>query len=142
MNYTKKIKSLRSINDHELDEKFEKAHNTAIANINCLTCANCCKTKSPTFTKKDINRIAKHLKISPTTFTNNYLTLNENNHYTLQQTPCIFLKENNTCAIYEIRPKACASYPHTNTRKIKNHLPYLAEHITTCPIIQHIINEL
>ena len=28
--------------------------------VDCLTCANCCKTMSPTFTKTDIKRISKH----------------------------------------------------------------------------------
>ena len=32
--------------------------------VDCLSCANCCKTMSPTFNNKDIKRIAAHLEMS------------------------------------------------------------------------------
>ena len=31
------------------------------AETDCLSCANCCKTMTPTFTTKDMKRIAAHL---------------------------------------------------------------------------------
>ena len=33
--------------------------------VNCLSCANCCKVMTPTYTEKDIRRIAKHLAVTP-----------------------------------------------------------------------------
>src|ERR1019366_10830295 len=30
--------------------------------VSCVNCANCCKTMTPTYTAKDVNRIAKHFK--------------------------------------------------------------------------------
>ena len=38
-------------------------HEEAFEKINCLTCANCCKTYSPRFKTPDIKRIAKYLKM-------------------------------------------------------------------------------
>jgi len=32
--------------------------------IDCLSCANCCKTMTPTYTAKDIKKIASYLQIS------------------------------------------------------------------------------
>ena len=33
--------------------------------VDCMACANCCKTMTPTFTKKDILRISEHLGMKP-----------------------------------------------------------------------------
>lgn len=140
MDYSKKIKRLSRLSDNELDDKFEAEHEKAFQKIDCLDCANCCKTKGPAFGKKDINRIARHMGITPPEFSDTYLEMNEDDNYVLKTTPCLFLQENNKCSIYEIRPQACASYPHTNTRKVKNLFPYFEAHITTCPIIEEIIN--
>ena len=41
--------------------------------IDCLSCANCCKTMTPTFTKADIKRIAAHLDMSAADFTKKWL---------------------------------------------------------------------
>ena len=47
------------------DEEFEKT--------DCLDCGNCCKTTSPIFTDKDIERVAKHLKMKVHNFVDQYL---------------------------------------------------------------------
>ena len=135
---SKKIKQLNKVSDKEIDDRFEKSHIETFKKINCLDCANCCKTKGPSFTKKDINRIATHLKISPPEFSDKYLLINDDGNYILKSTPCLFLKEDNYCSIYVIRPKACASYPHTDTRNVRNLFPYLKEHASTCPAIEDI----
>ena len=38
--------------------------------------------------------------------------------------PCPFLGPDNLCDIYDVRPKACAAFPHTDRKKIYqiNHL--------------------
>ena len=74
--------------------------------------------------KKDIERISKHLRLSPADFEKKYLRVDEDNDKVLQCLPCPFLAEDNTCLIYDIRPKACREYPHTDRKKIYqiNHL--------------------
>ena len=44
-----------------LDVLFHDAHEEAFEKIDCLTCANCCKTTSPIFYQKDIERVAGDL---------------------------------------------------------------------------------
>src|SRR5260221_11398297 len=41
--------------------------------VDCLSCANCCKTMSPTYTLKDIKRIAAHLGMSVDAFKKKWL---------------------------------------------------------------------
>ena len=73
MKIKNKLKRLRRLDDNVLDDRFEKSHNKAFDNIDYLTCVNCCKTKGLSFNKKDINRIAKYINITPPEFSDNYL---------------------------------------------------------------------
>src|SRR5690606_18349847 len=46
----------------------QKAEQHAWDRVDCLSCANCCKKMSPTYTREDIERISAHLKMSPAQF--------------------------------------------------------------------------
>lgn len=107
-----------------LDYLVLDTHEAVFEEINCLECANCCKTTGPLYTEKDIERISKHLKLSIADFEKKYLRVDEDGDKVLQNLPCSFLSDDNTCLIYEVRPKACREYPHTDRKKIYqiNHL--------------------
>ena len=62
-----------------------------------------------------------------------FLRVDEDNDKVLQQLPCFFLNDDNTCSIYEVRPKACREYPHTDRKKIYqiNHL--MVKNTVICP---------
>ena len=47
----------------DLDNLMQELHDAEFERTDCLTCANCCKTTGPLFTDKDVERIAKHLKM-------------------------------------------------------------------------------
>lgn len=78
------------------------------------------KPQSHYIQKKDIERIAKHLRMKPADFEAKFLRTDEDNDKVLQSLPCFFLNEDNTCSIYEVRPKACREYPHTNRKNSEN----------------------
>lgn len=101
-----------------LDYITQESHDIVFNEINCLDCANCCKTTGPLYTEKDIERIAKHLRMKPSDFETKYLRIDEDNDKVLQNLPCFFLNEDNTCSIYDVRPKACREYPHTDRKKV------------------------
>ena len=107
-----------------LDYTVQETHDEVFEEINCLKCANCCKTTGPLFTEKDIERISRHLRMKPADFETKYLRVDEDNDKVLQSLPCSFLNSDNTCSIYEVRPKACREFPHTDRKKIYqiNHL--------------------
>lgn len=98
----------------DLDQKIHALHVEVFQEIDCLKCANCCKTTGPLFTSRDISRISKHLGMKEAEFEEKYLRVDEDNDFVLKSTPCTFLGEENYCSIYEVRPKACAAYPHTD----------------------------
>ncbi len=126
----------------EVDAYFHEEHEAVFEEIDCLKCANCCKTTGPLFTSKDIERIAQHLKLKPSDFIDRYLRIDEDNDYVLKQTPCIFLDEQNYCSIYSIKPKACGDYPHTNRKNMKeiSHLTF--QNAMMCPAVAKVLENI
>ena len=55
-----------------------------------------------------------HIKMKVAAFTEQYLERDEDDFMVLKTAPCSFLDESdNTCFIYDVRPKACSEYPHS-----------------------------
>lgn len=126
-----------------LDLLMQNLHEKEFEKTDCLTCANCCKTTSPIFTNKDIERISKHLKMKVVHFISQYLERDEDNFYVLKTAPCTFLDEtDNTCFIYDVRPKACSEYPHTNRRKFIQLTNLTLNNTAICPAVYNIVEEL
>jgi hypothetical protein len=134
---------LKKRNPKRLDLLMRELHDEEFAKTNCLACANCCKTSSPIFTDKDVSRIAKHFRMKEVHFISQYLQRDEDDFMVLQQAPCTFLDENdNTCTIYDVRPKACAEYPHTNRKKFIQITNLTLKNTEICPAAFNIVEEL
>ena len=126
----------------QLDYLMQELHDEEFSKTDCLKCANCCKTTGPLFTNKDIERIAKHFKLKPSEFMERYLRLDEDNDYVLQSVPCTFLGADNYCSIYEVRPKACREFPHTDRKKF-HQISYLTlKNVAICPAAFNIVEEM
>lgn len=125
-----------------LDTTVHQLHDEAFEKIDCLTCANCCKTTSPIFTDKDIERIAAHFKMRPAEFVEKYLHLDNDEDYVLNSAPCTFLGEDNYCKIYEVRPKACREYPHTDRKQFHKILNLTMKNMSICPATFEIVQRL
>ena len=134
---------LKKKNPKRLDLLMQDLHENEFAKADCLTCANCCKTSSPIFTEKDVSRISKYFRMKEVNFISQYLQRDEDDFMVLQQAPCSFLDENdNTCTIYDVRPKACAEYPHTNRRKFIQLTNLTLKNVEICPAAFNIVEEL
>ena len=105
------------------------------AETDCLSCANCCKTMSPTFTATDIKRIAAHFSITPKEFKEKWLEYDaKDNDWVNVSQPCQFLNlSTNMCAIYEVRPADCAGFPHLKKKKFVEYLHVHKQNISYCP---------
>ena len=126
----------------DLDRVTQDLHDQAFEHIDCLECANCCKSISPIVTDKDIQRIAKYLRIKPSRFVSDYLNLDLENDYVFKKQPCPFLGDDNYCSIYDVRPKACAEYPHTDRRKFIQILPLSLKNTVICPAVLEVFKGL
>lgn len=125
-----------------LDYLMQDLHDTEFKKTNCLNCANCCKTTGPLFTTADVERISKHLKQKPQQFIDRYLRIDEENDYVLQTVPCTFLYADNSCSIYDVRPKACREFPHTDRKKFQQINNLTLQNIAICPAAYNIVEAM
>lgn len=136
------IKRLKKKKPRNLDDVVHELHEEYFSGFNCLDCANCCKTIGPLITGKDIDRLAKHLRIKPSEFVEQYLIIDEENDYVFKDHPCPFLLPDNYCMVYENRPKACREYPHTNRKKFVQILNLSHKNCETCPVVSEVFEQL
>ena len=135
--------NLKKRTPKNLDYVMQELHDAEFAKTDCLDCGNCCKTSSPIFIDKDIARISKHLKMKAADFTSTYLERDSDDFMVLKTAPCSFLDlSDNSCTIYDVRPKACAEYPHTNRRKFIQITDLTIENTTICPATYNIVEAL
>ncbi|MBK6782925.1 MAG: YkgJ family cysteine cluster protein [Saprospiraceae bacterium] len=112
---------------------IETIHSEVFSNTDCLSCANCCKTSPALLTKEDITRISKHLQISTKEFQKKYVLEDVNGELSLNNVPCQFLLQDNSCSIYEIRPEACRQFPHTHDKDYPRRVILNTKNIFVCP---------
>lgn len=125
-----------------LDLLMQELHDREFESTDCLDCANCCKTTSPIFTEKDISRISKHLKMKEIQFISQYLNRDEDDFMVLKSAPCAFLDDDNSCLIYEVRPRACSEYPHTNRKKFAQLTDLTLKNTEICPAVFNMVENL
>lgn len=133
---------LRKKPPKNLDYIMQELHEAEFLKTDCLQCANCCKTTGPLFTNADIDRIAKHLRLKAQVFIVKYLKIDEDNDYVLQQVPCAFLGADNYCSIYDVRPKACREFPHTNRKKFQQISNLTLKNVVVCPAAFNIVEAM
>jgi len=126
----------------DLDYIMQDLHEAEFKKTDCLKCANCCKTTGPLFTNADVERIAKHYRMKPQKFVDQFLRLDEDNDYVLQEVPCTFLGADNYCSIYDVRPKACREFPHTDRKKFQQISHLTLKNVAICPAAFNIVEEM
>ncbi|MDO1513653.1 YkgJ family cysteine cluster protein [Maribacter confluentis] len=133
---------LRKKAPKDLDYTMQELHEKEFERTDCLTCANCCKTTGPLFTNADVERISKTFRMKPQKFIDAYLRIDEENDYVLQQVPCTFLGQDNLCSIYDVRPKACREFPHTDRKKFQQISHLTLKNVAICPAAFNIVEEM
>ena len=110
----------------------------------CLSCANCCKTMSPTFTPKDIKRIAAHFEMTAQAFKDKWLYYDKKDGDWMNTSqPCQFLNlKNNKCSIYEVRPADCAGFPHLTKKKMVDYIHVHQQNIEYCPATYNMVERM
>ncbi|MCK5731170.1 MAG: YkgJ family cysteine cluster protein [Draconibacterium sp.] len=136
------VKKLKKKKPKNLDNIVHQLHYDAFNTFDCLDCASCCKTIGPRLTDKDIERLAKHLKMKSADFMKQYILTDEDGDYVFKDHPCPFLLPDNYCIVYENRPKACRDYPHTDRKRFYQILDLSHKNCETCPVVYDIFEEL
>lgn len=112
--------------------------------IDCLTCANCCKTMTPTYSTKDITRISAFLGMKRKEFKEKWLIYDKKDGEWMNKTqPCQFLDlTTNLCTIYEVRPADCAGFPHLTKKKMVDYIHIHKQNLSHCPATFRMVEKM
>ena len=120
----------------------QRFHEEAFEKVDCLSCANCCRSYSPRFKTPDIRRISRRLRMKESAFIETYLRLDEDGDYVTRSLPCPFLDTGNACSIYDDRPSDCARFPYTDEDVIVKRQQITLKNSTFCPITYYVLERL
>ncbi|MFO7939906.1 MAG: YkgJ family cysteine cluster protein [Bacteroidales bacterium] len=140
--YAAFFKGISKKQSRRLDEVVHTLHEEVFEEIDCLDCANCCKSISPMITLRDIERLAKRLRMKPAAVVDQYMELDNEGDYVFRETPCPFLMPDNYCMVYTDRPKACREYPHTDRRKFYQLRNLTLKNTEVCPAVFLVLERL
>lgn len=138
----KYLTRLKRMDPRKVDDAFHRVHEEVFEEVDCLKCANCCKTTSPIFYQTDIERLARGLRMRPGDFLETYLRVDEDGDYVLKSSPCPFLDDDNYCRVYEHRPRACREYPHTDRKKMVQITDLTLKNTMVCPAVFEMVERL
>lgn len=135
------VKGELALSDRRLNSVVSETTAEVWAQIDCQSCANCCRTLHPLFSRAEAERVATYLGLSLEELRTRYLTDNaEAGKYTTQYLPCPFL-DGNLCGIYPVRPAVCANYPHLH-RNFRSRLLQVIDNAGLCPIVFNVLERL
>ena len=132
-----------SISDEELDAVVHQINDEVTAQIDCTSCANCCKVFSPILNDEDISTFASGLELSVADLEGQFLKLSENepSGHEFREQPCPFLVVNR-CSNYEYRPGDCRSYPYLHKENFRGRLLGVIGNYAICPIVFNVYERL
>jgi Fe-S-cluster containining protein len=112
--------------------------------MDCQSCANCCKTMTPVYSPRDIRRIARHQGMTVADFKEKWLRKERNTgDWINKTTPCQFLDlGTNKCNIYAIRPADCSGFPHLSKKKMTDYMHVHKQNVDLCPATFKLVEKM
>ncbi|MBM3814217.1 MAG: YkgJ family cysteine cluster protein [Acidimicrobiia bacterium] len=107
--------------------------------IDCTVCANCCRHATVKLQERDVDPLARHLRLSRSKFLAQYAEQSEEEGLILKRTPehgCVFL-DGNLCSVYEARPATCVGFPHLvrGAGSLQSRMWQMVDRACYCPIV-------
>jgi Fe-S-cluster containining protein len=107
--------------------------------IDCTQCANCCKVATVTINDRDVERLARWLRLTPAKFLAGYTVESAEEGRILRRSAeagCVFL-EGHACSVYEARPETCQRFPHVvrGSGSIASRMWQFIDRACYCPIV-------
>jgi Fe-S-cluster containining protein len=129
----------RWIKSHNFVERqFKRVAEEVHAAVDCRQCAECCRVTEVEPNERDIERLARFLRISKKQFREEYMATGEDGAAILKRGGggCVFLSGND-CTVYEARPGDCERFPHLlrGNGSIASRMWQFVDRATYCPIV-------
>ena len=119
----------------DIDDLVKTLSQKYFALIDCMQCANCCRSLQMEFKKSEIHAIAKTLGQSMEAFQKQSMSEGKVNP------PCPMLN-GKLCSIYENRPDVCRSFPHLEQPEFTARLIGVISNVAIYPIAFNAFEEL
>ena len=121
-----------------MERQFRRAAEEVHQGIDCRQCAECCRVTEVPLAERDIEKLARHLRISPKRFLEDYTGTAEDGELILRRDAggCVFLAGND-CTVYEARPGNCDRFPHLlrGNGSVAFRMWQFIDRATYCPIV-------
>jgi uncharacterized protein len=112
--------------------------------IDCTACANCCRLATTQVSERDVERLAKHFRITIAAFQAQYTVESQEEGRILKREAngCVFL-QGNLCSVYEVRPQTCELFPHLvkGAGSILSRMWHMPDRAVYCPIVYNTLEE-
>lgn len=99
---------------------------------------------TPTYTRKDMLRIANFLNMRVKAFQDKWLKFDKSSgDWINKSTPCQFLDlATNKCKIYDVRPADCAGFPHLTKKRTVEYLHVHKQNLDYCPATYRMVEQM
>lgn len=112
--------------------------------IDCTQCANCCRVATTQVSERDVERLARHFRMTVTAFHAAFTIETPEEGRVLQRNEngCVFL-DGNLCSVYEVRPQTCELFPHLvkGAGSILSRMWHMPDRAVYCPIVFNALEE-
>jgi hypothetical protein len=124
--------------DHS-DRIFRRIAEGVEDEIDCTSCANCCRVATAKLSERDIERLAWHLRVPVARFLSDYTSEDPEEGVILKRSDeqgCVFL-DGTSCTVYEARPETCQRFPHIvrGNGSIASRMWQFIDRACYCPIV-------
>ena len=138
-NRAENLRFRKYLKTHEwVERQFRRAAEEVHDQIDCRECAECCRVTEVQLAERDIEHLAKFLRIKPSAFVEQYTMTGTDGELILKRTEsgCVFL-DGNECTVYESRPGNCERFPHLlkGAGSIPSRMWQFVDRATYCPIV-------
>jgi Fe-S-cluster containining protein len=146
-NRAENLRFRRWIKSHNFVERqFRKAAEQVQDGIDCRQCGECCRVTEVQLVERDVEHLARFLRLKPQRFLDDYTMENKEGERILKRTEesgCVFL-DGNECTVYEARPGNCEKFPHLlrGTGSLESRMWEMADRATYCPIVFNWLEEV
>lgn len=128
---------------HFNEPKFRRMALEIEESIDCRSCANCCRVATTRITDRDVEKLAKFLRVKQSEFLRDYTTESAEEGLILRrddQNGCVFLSGND-CTVYEARPHTCVDFPHLvrGSQSFVSRMWEMPDRACYCPIVYNAI---
>jgi len=107
--------------------------------MDCRQCANCCRVATAKVNERDIERLAKYLRLKPSRVLADFVVKSEEEGQILRRDDkigCVFLS-GNECTVYDARPESCQRFPNVvrGNGSIASRMWEFVDRACYCPIV-------